>query len=154
MSKFDDFVDEFIFMAKNAADVASRKTSEIVESNKVRYQLKQLEWEIEKAYAKLGAIYYESRRSNDNFDEIIQLAISSIDDLKSRYEESADTMRIYQNVMKCKECGNENNINSSFCSTCGSSLGVQQPDEKDQTEEDFEVYEAPVEIINNDDTRN
>lgn len=122
MSRFDEFVDEFVFMAKNAADVATKKTGEVVEVSKIRYQMKQVEWEIEKAYAKLGAIVYEAKKSTDNFDEVTQLAISEIDDLKERYDNLAEKMRMYKNVVKCPGCGRENDIADSFCSRCGSPL--------------------------------
>lgn len=127
MSRFDDFVDEFVFMAKNAADVASKKTGEVVESSKLRYQMKQVEWDIEKAYAKLGAIVYESKKSTDNFDEVIGLAISEIDDLKLRYEDCSDRLRMYKNVVKCPGCGRENEVTDSFCSRCGSPLVTEEP---------------------------
>lgn len=139
MSKFDEFVDEFVFMAKNAADVATKKTEEVVETSKIRYQLKQLEWEVEKAYAKLGAIVYESKKSTDSFDEIIQLAISEIDDLKERYESLNDKMRTYKNVVKCPGCGRENELNFSFCSRCGAPLVVEEPLQSEPQETPREV---------------
>lgn len=136
MSRFDDFVDEFIFMAKNAADVASKKTNEVVEVNKIRYQMKQVEWEIEKAYAKLGAIVYESKKSADNFDEIIGLAISEIDDLKERYESFSERIRAYKNVTKCTECGRENEQSFAFCSRCGAALNNDPPVSEDPQQDD------------------
>ena len=136
MSRFDDFVDEFVFMAKNAADVATKKTGEVVESNKVRYQMKQVEWEIEKTYAKLGAIFYESRKSSDNFDEIIALAIGEVDDLKERYEDLAEKLRSYKNVVLCPGCGRENETGFSFCSKCGSPIAAQDDDSADEEEQE------------------
>lgn len=126
MSRFDDFVDEFVFMAKNAAGVASKKTNEVVESSRVRYQMKQVEWEIEKAYAKLGAIVYESKKSADNFEEVIGLAISEIDDLKERYNDYSDKLRMYKNVVRCPGCAHENEVTDSFCSRCGSPLVTEE----------------------------
>lgn len=122
MSRFDDFVDEFVFMAKNAADIATKKTGEVVESSKIRYQMKQIEWEIEKAYAKLGAIVYESKKSSDGFDEVIALAISEVDDLKTRYEDCATKLRMYKNLTQCPNCARENEEGDAFCSRCGASL--------------------------------
>lgn len=127
MSRFDEFVDEFVFMAKNAAGVASKKTNEVVETSKTRYQMKQVEWEIEKAYAKLGAIVYESKKNDDNFDEVIQLAVSEIDELKERYNGLNDRLRVYRNVVKCPGCAYENEVTDSFCSRCGSALVTEEP---------------------------
>ena len=138
MSRIDEFVDEFVFMAKNAADVASKKTGEVVESSKVRYQMKQLEWEIEKAYAKLGAIVYESRKSTEPFEEIIQLAVSEIDDLKERYHTYSEKLRAFKNVVLCPACGRENELHFSYCARCGAPLAGEEstasqniPDDED-----------------------
>lgn len=138
MSRFDEFVDEFVFMARNAADAATKKTGEVVETSKIRYQMKQIEWEIEKAYAKLGAIYYEAKKSTDNFDEIIALAVSEIDDLKERYDRLAEQMRIYKNVVRCPGCGKENELNFAFCSRCGSPLVKEEPLEDASPEQEDE----------------
>jgi rRNA maturation endonuclease Nob1 len=134
MSRFDEFVDEFVFMARNAADVASKKTGEVVETSKIRYQMKQVEWEIEKAYAKLGAIVYEAKKSADNFDEVIGLAVSEIDDLKARYEDLGEKMRNYKNMVKCPGCGKENDLNGAFCSRCGTPLATDAPQEENTEE--------------------
>lgn len=141
MSRFDDFVDEFVFMAKNAADVATKKTGEVLETSKLRYQLKQVEWEIEKAYAKLGAILYESKKNSDNYEEVIQLAISEVDDLKERFDEINDKLRNYKNASKCPNCSRENDISDSFCSRCGAPLVNEDPAPEEP--QDFSEDEEP-----------
>lgn len=126
MSKFDEMLEEFLFKARNVADVAGKKTSEVVESGKLRYQAKQLEWDIEKTYAKLGAIVYESKRSTENFEEIISLAVSEIDALKERLEDLEGKLRTVKRVVKCESCGKENDLSARFCARCGSALEEEQ----------------------------
>lgn len=122
MSKFDDFIDEFVFMAKNAAGVASKKTEEVVEISKLKYQIKQAEWDLEKAYAKLGAIVYESKRSSEDFSDAILLATSEIDDLKQKAAHMEDTLRTYRKVKKCAKCGQDSDSSAAFCVHCGAPL--------------------------------
>lgn len=122
MSRFDDFVDEFVFMAKNAADAASKKTGEVVEISKLRYQIRQTEWDIEKAYAKLGAIIYESKRSAEDFTDAILLATGEIDDLKLKRDQFEAKLRTYRKVQKCAKCEKENDMSASYCARCGSLL--------------------------------
>lgn len=142
MSKFDEFVDEFVFMAKNAADVASKKTGEYVETGKMKIQVKQSEWDLEKAYAKLGAIFYESKRSSEDFSGAITLAINEIDDLKEKIVHIEETLRAYRKVKKCTKCGQECEMTASFCVHCGAPVADEPipvevtPDEapKEETE--------------------
>lgn len=122
MSKFDEFIDEFVFMARNAADVASKKTGEVVETGKIKYQIKQAEWDLEKAYTKLGAIYYESKNSKEDFSDAITLAIDEIDNLKLKLTRLEETLRTYRKVKKCPKCGSDSDISASFCVGCGTPL--------------------------------
>lgn len=137
MSKFDEFIDEFVFMAKNAADVASKKTGEVVEVGKIKYQIKQAEWDLEKAYTKLGAIYYESKHSNEDFSEAVSLAINEIDDFKLKITHFEETLRTYRKVKKCAKCGQDSDVSAAFCVHCGAPLGDDPiPVEVDDTDAD------------------
>lgn len=147
MIKFDEFIDEFVFMAKNAADVASKKTGEVVEAGKLKYQIKQAEWDLEKAYTKLGAIYYESKQSNEDFSDAVTLAISEIDDFKLKITHLEETLRSYRKVKKCTKCGQDSEAAAAFCVHCGAPLGsdpipvdVEDTDtEKNEPTEESEI---------------
>ena len=137
MSRLNEFVDEFIFMAKSAADVASKKTGEVVESSKLKYQVKQTEWDIEKAYAKLGAIVYESKRSSEDLSDVISISVAEIDDLNLKLDLLEEKLRAYKNVNKCLACGKDNDANLAFCGYCGKPL--------DPAPIEVEVEEVPAE---------
>lgn len=119
MSRFDEFIDEFVFMAKSAADVASKKTGEVVEISKLKYQIKQAEWDLERAYAKLGAIAYESKRSNEDFNDAVVLATGEIDDLKLKIAGYEEALRAYRKVKKCSKCEYDNDVSAIYCVRCG-----------------------------------
>ena len=87
MAKFDEILDEVIIKAKAAADVAGKKTSEVVEYGKLKYKTKQAAWDIEKSYAKLGALVYEARKSEENFDDAIVLAMDELDIQNARLDD-------------------------------------------------------------------
>ncbi len=140
MSKFDEFIDEFVFMAKNAADVASKKTGVVVETGKLKYQIKQSEWDLEKAYAKLGAIFYESKRSSEDFSDAILLATSEIDDLKLKASRLEEALRAYRKVKKCTKCEQDNDTSAAFCVRCGAPLA----DEPIQAETEPEEAACPT----------
>lgn len=136
MSKFDEFIDEFVFMAKNAAGAASKKTNEVFEISKLKYQMKQVEWDIEKAYAKLGAIVYESKRSNDDFADAILLATSEIDDLKLKLDSFEESLQSQRRVKKCEHCDKSNDASAFYCAYCGSPLEAAAVPEEEAPEAD------------------
>ena len=144
MSRFDEFVDEFVFMAKNAADVASKKTGEVVEIGKLKYQQKQAEWDLEKAYAKLGAIYYESQNSHEDFKDAIFLAGSEIDELKEKIKQTEESIRAYRKLQRCDKCGADNEVNALFCSRCGSPVSDAPIDATPPAEPD--KAGAPIDV--------
>ena len=159
MSRFDEFVDEFVFMAKSAAGVASKKTGEVVEISKLKYQIKQAEWDIEKAYAKLGAIVYESKRSTEDFADAILLATGEIDDLNLKIDALEEKLRSFKKAQKCGKCGKENDTNATYCAYCGTVLNAAAESSasapfytapKDEPEEAPVFYTAPQEVINED----
>lgn len=140
MGRFDEFVDEFVFMAKNAADVAGKKTGEVVELGKLRYQVKQAEWDVERTYTKLGALVYESKRGGENLDDAIKLVLDEIDEIKLRIERLEESVRAYKKVKKCPKCEKENMLDALFCTRCGMAL-----DENDETTA-TEPAEEPIDF--------
>jgi hypothetical protein len=132
MNKFEGFIDEVLFMAKNAADVASKKTGEVVEIGRLRYQIKQAEWDLEKAYAKLGAIAYQSKRGDEDLGEALDLALQEIDDLKKKSAEMEEALLAYKKVKKCEKCGQENESNALYCIKCGAPLDPPEPVEEEE----------------------
>lgn len=86
MNTIENIFDEVIGKAKTVADVAGKKTSEMIEIGKIKYKMKQITWDIEKTYAKLGALVYEARGSGENYDDVIEIVVAEIDDLNTRLD--------------------------------------------------------------------
>ena len=143
MSVFEELFDDFMDKAKSVADTATRKTGDVVDMGKLRYEIKQTQWDIEKTYAKLGAIVYESKKSSENYDEVIDLAVSEIDSLCGKPQELEIRLRTYKKVVKCQNCGKENDQNFLFCSRCGSNLQT----EEETKEPEIEVVGVEVEAV-------
>ena len=149
MNKFDSLLGDIMYKAKNAADIAGKKTGEVVEVGKLKYQVKQMESDIEKTYAKLGAILYESKKNTEDYEEIIALAISEIDALKEKQEDIEEKLRTVKQVIKCESCSKENEMNAHFCVRCGASLEEEsfeaEPVQEEVTEEEPKAEESPDE---------
>jgi len=122
MNKFEDLFYEFKGKAKDMYGAASKATSEAVDYGKVRYAIKQTEWEIEKTYAKLGEVVYGTKKGATGLDEAVDLAVAEVDSLKEKLDELEARLRAYKKVEKCPACGKENETESCFCSRCGAKL--------------------------------
>jgi len=129
MSTFEELFDELKGKAKTVYGTASKMTSEAVDIGKVRYQIKQTQWEIEKTYAKIGAVVYESKKGGENLDDVIALAIAEVDAYNEKLEDLEKRLRSHKRVCKCPACGKENDIEASFCSRCGETLAKVEPEE-------------------------
>jgi len=130
MSRFDDLFDEIMWKARSAADAASQKTNEMVELSKLKYNIKQIQWDIEKAYSKLGAFVYEAKkRGDEDFADLINLAHGEIDLLGEKLEELEKQLLTCKKVSKCSTCNKENAKDAAFCQRCGAGI----PEEKEET---------------------
>ena len=82
MSAFDHFLDK----AKQMADVAGRKTGEVVESSKYKMQAYKITGNIQKAYEKLGSIVYDSTKYGTDSTQLIESCIAEIDGMLAQLE--------------------------------------------------------------------
>jgi len=151
MKKFESVLDDFLYKARNVADAAGKKTGEAVNISKLKYQIKQTQWDIEKAYAKLGAFVYESRKSDEDFSDLINLSTGEIDLLCEKLDNLEQQVLNCKKVVKCSSCGKENDLPNAYCARCGSSLAddkkaAAQVEEDEVTTTAAEVAEAMDEV--------
>ena len=129
MSKFEELMDELMIKAREAAGVATKKTGEVVEIGRLSYQIKQTQWDVEKLHARLGSIVYEARKNpEENYDEVIDLAVNEIDLLNAKIKDLEERLRACKGVSKCPVCGKENDLSHVFCSRCGAVLEMPEED--------------------------
>lgn len=147
MGIFDDLMGK----AKAAADVAGKKTGEIMEISKLKLQINQLTCEVDKAYSRMGALVYESVKNNADAKDVINVIVAEIDDLNGQIEEAQAKINQLKNVVKCTNCGTIISEDSIFCSRCGEPIvRPPEPEEANEpvadapAEADPDVEEAPV----------
>lgn len=86
MVRFDEMLDGIVTTTKNVAKAAGQKTSELVEMSKLKYQKNTLVRDLEKAYAKLGAIVYEAHLREDGLDGITEMTMDEITRINSELD--------------------------------------------------------------------
>ena len=126
MGTFDTFLNK----AKNVADVAAQKTGEVVEVSKVKLQAFKINNNIQRAYEKLGSIYYDSVKFDTNSDELLKSCVEEIDRLLQELETLNDSLGDIgkSSSIRCKSCGFDNTPGSFFCARCGAALDAAEAD--------------------------
>ena len=144
MAFFESLSEVITSKGKEAADVA-KKMAEIAN---LKSQLAAINVEIKKNYAKIGEAYFKAYKDSQidcEFEEEVQTirdAMKAVQDLEKKIQELKGTV-------VCKNCGNQMDIKSNFCSKCGEKLEEDYFDEEDEelsevVGEDFEIVEEEV----------
>lgn len=119
-----------------AAQVAAKKSSELVEVTKLNSSISSEENKIRELYQQIGKSVYQKfvigeeviPEVNDTCLEI-QTREKTIDDLKEKIHE-------IKNIRLCEQCGAELDRDTAFCSKCGAKQEPIKPPE--QAEENVE----------------
>ncbi len=111
--------DNFLSKAKNVANVAGKKTGEMVEISKIKLQLIQLNGDVEKVYQRIGQLVYQQHSVGVENGTVIEAAISEIDGLLAQIAEVNAKLTVANEQIVCENCGCINSADSVFCSRCG-----------------------------------
>lgn len=118
----NEFLDNAILKAKEFFEVAAKKTEEVVDTEKLKYNLSVIKNSREKDFAALGRAYYNAVK-NDSIDKIDE------QDLITRIEEKTDSIKVLKeeisaakNKKLCNSCGCLVTTDSLYCKKCGGKL--------------------------------
>lgn len=114
--------DTFFEKAKDVADVATKKTGEIVEISKHKLESVKINNEIEKLYQKLGNSVYSMIKGGYDNHELVEGLTEEIDELIMRLEAVNEKINDMKNVNYCTTCGAKNAADNYYCSKCGSRI--------------------------------
>ena len=130
--------------AKDFADAAGKKTNELYELSKYKYESVRISSELKKLYEKLGVTVYKLVRSGSTDNTEIDGITAQIDDAKRRLFQVKAIMAEMQNKKLCK-CGALNPKDAYFCSKCGTKLVDCECDDELEEETEEEAPEATIE---------
>lgn len=119
MAMFEDVVSR----VKDVAETAGRKTGELVELGKMKLKIADLRREIAAAHEGLGRLIYDSRKSGEPVDDMVDACIEHISTLNAEIEELEERIMDSKNVVRCDGCGVFNESTAVFCNQCGTKLG-------------------------------
>lgn len=118
MAKFEDVVSR----VKDVAETAGRKTGELVELGKMKLKIADLRREIAGAHEGLGRLMYDSRKSGEPVDDMVDACIDHISALHAEIDELEERIMDSKNVVRCHGCGTFNENTAVFCNQCGDKI--------------------------------
>ena len=108
--------------AGKAADVASKKASELAGITKLNLQIFDLNTDIELLFKEIGKSVYLTHTGAEIEAEEIDGKIAQIDEKYARIAELKEMIASRKSGCKCPSCGSECDKGDAFCSSCGAPL--------------------------------
>ncbi len=117
-----DFIDNAVVKAKEVFDVAYKKTSEVVNTQKQKFDIASLENKRAKDFEKIGKIYFEAINDTEIEDESLKELVNSVKEKNRLIEELRSEVNAAKNKTTCPNCNAAIEKNSVFCSACGAKI--------------------------------
>ena len=125
-----DFFDDMVNKAKEAIDVASKKTGEVVNTQKQKFDIASLESKRAKDYAVLGEIYYNKIKDGTVEDENVSELVLAIKEKSEKIEKLKAEVNSAKNKRICPKCGAAIEQTSNYCNACGAKLFFDSEEDK------------------------
>ena len=135
-------MDDVLEKAKEAVDLAAKKTGEVVSISKLKVEAIQVNGEIKKLYEKLGRVVYTAQTSQKPNEDAVHSLCEEIEELyakRAALEEEIDEIR---NKTVCPSCGCKNDKENDFCAKCGKPMKDAVGFDAEVAGEDEEEEEA------------
>lgn len=124
---FKNIVDNVASKAETFAKSAAKKTGEVAEHAKLRFEAKVEKAKLEDMYKELGKFFYEQVKGTDMRVQI-STQIMEIDEQKLVISNLVTEAAAAKGHMICANCGKEIDFDASFCPHCGTKPEAKKPD--------------------------
>lgn len=145
-------LDNILLTAKNATDVATKKTNEVLDSSKLKIKCIRLSNEIKGKYEKLGLTIYNIMETGVQDDEVLLDIADEIDSLLIELKATNALLNEKQKEKVCARCGTKNSNITNQCNLCGFDLNCDDFD-FGLEDEDFYSYDSSDECCCDDDCK-
>lgn len=154
MSLFEEFKKSVTDFTENVA----KKSSTVIETQKLKMQKSSLESDLRDCYVALGKLYEKALKGGCGEDSSEGRIMAKLSSIRSQAADIEESLRKMKGVVCCPSCGQSISKEFDFCPKCGASLGPApacepggetQTDEEEQTA-DFETAAAPKDTVGGD----
>ena len=133
-------LDNTVSTAKEVIGTVGKKTSEVVEAQRIKWGISDRKSKIGKLYTSLGEMYYQSVAGKGDLSEAADV-IRRIGEKQNEIEGLEAQLAALKNMRRCPSCGAVNKENAGFCDQCGEKLTftfeVNREEEKTQESEEL-----------------
>ncbi len=113
------FLEDAINKTKEVFDVACQKTSEVVVTEKQKFNLSSLKNKREKDFALLGKIYFDKIKNEPNIDNQTRNIVDAIIEKSQEIERINEEIQNIKSKRMCPNCNAYVEEKSVFCNRCG-----------------------------------
>lgn len=134
-----DFIDDAVTKAKEAFDVAYKKTNEVVTTQKQKFDIASLEAKRTKDFEALGRFYYSELKGTEIENEEAARLVAAIDEKNAKIDELHKEINNIKNKRVCPKCGASIDKCSVYCNFCGEKLvfeSAAEPETEESSEEE------------------
>lgn len=124
-----DFFDNAVSKAKEALDVACKKTSEVVSTQKQKFDIASLENKRTKDFELLGEIYYNKIKNETVDDKSINELVCAINEKNQKIKELNEEINSLKNKRICPNCGTTIDNYSVYCNACGKKVIIDSEED-------------------------
>ena len=117
-----EFLDNAVSMAKEAFDIAYKKTEEVVTTQKQKLDVVSIENKRAKDYPTLGEIYFDMIKDSEIDNIQVKDLVESIKEKNQKIADLKNEINAAKNKRICPECGANISESSKYCNICGAKL--------------------------------
>ena len=114
--------EEVLYKAKNIAEAAGKKTSDMLEATRLKMTAAEIEKDIAATLEGLGRLIYDGRKAEEDVTATVDECILKLDELNKKLEEAREAISAFKNLRRCRECGADNQDDAIYCKKCGAKL--------------------------------
>ena len=114
--------EEFLNMAKDAAEAAGKKTGELVDITKLKMEIARVEKELASTYEGLGRLTYDAKKGAEDTSDLADTCVTHIDELTAKLTALQTKLADKKHAVRCAACGTLNEQDAAFCKACGEKL--------------------------------
>lgn len=119
-----EFLDNAVNKAKEAFDVARKKTGEVVNTEKQKFDVSSLKSKRDKHFCALGKIYFELIKDTEELEDETKELVIAIKEKNEKIDALNAEILSAKNKRICPNCGANIDVNSVYCNSCGIKLVI------------------------------
>lgn len=119
-----EFLDQVKKTATDVAQKVAKKSSELVEVSKIKYEIYDLKTDIKKLYTEIGKQVYAQMKDSDALPEEVSMKCEIIEAKFAKMEALKQKEKDIKTRMTCPVCNRECTDADEVCPYCGSDLAV------------------------------